>query len=391
MKTITLITQGNRSEVQPFLALATALQKEGYQVRLAAPAAFAHYARKTGLPFFPISDNAAAPAFEAQRSMLAAAQDANLIIAHLNVLDWAQAIAEKLECHLHIVALQPHAPFLPTTSGWSRLEQALATARHFQDWHSRMKLANAWRREMGLPQQLVCPLRKALKQGTPFLHAYSPTLAGDGEKHGPQHHLTGQWVLSDRFRFRLPGNAPSTEFSEWLYRGGRPVFFDLNGLPASKRETYLKGIQRLSQRQGFRAIISADWVEQEGLYERDIFCLNGVDHEWLFRHCAAIVHHGGSGTIHAGVRAGIPNLLCSTDSSQAYWGRQLEKRGIGVHLPYRQLGESSLEAALDKALQLSAIAKAKAVGQAVSEENGLEYVVDMVAQLLGREQLAVAV
>lgn len=391
MKTITLITQGNRGEVQPFLALATALAKQGYQIRLAAPVAFAHYARRTKLPFFPISEANIALSFEAQRAMLAAAQGASLIIANLNVLDWAQPIAEKLDCPLHIVTLQPQAPFLPTTSGWSGLEKGLATARHYLDWKGRMKLANAWRRELGLSYQVICPLRKALKQRTPFLHAYSPELAGEVEKHSTQHHLTGQWVLSDQFRYRLPGNTPSTELSEWLYRGGRPVFFDLNGLPESRREAYLQGIQRLSLRHGFRAIVSADWLEKEGLYERDIFCLQGVDHEWLFQHCAIIVHHGGSGTIHAGVRAGVPNLLCSTDASQAYWGRQLEKRGIGVHLPYHQLNESSLEAALQRALQLRVIAKAKTIGQAVSAENGLEYVLDMVARHLGVEEVAVAV
>lgn len=391
METITLITQGNRSDVQPFMALAAALEEEGYQARLAAPAAFAHYARRTGLKFYPIPETQSAPAFEAQRAMLAAAEGAQLVIAHLNVLDWVQAIAEKLECPLQVAALQPHAPYLPTTSGWSRMEQLLATARHFRDWKRRMRLANAWRRELGLPGQLGCPMRKALKSGTPFLHAYSPALAGDGEKYGPQHHLTGQWVLTDRFRFRLPGNTPSTELSEWLYRGGRPVFFGLNDLPEARRESALLSIRQLSQRHGFRAIISAGWLEKEGLHERDIFFLKGIDHEWLFRHCALIAHHGGSGTIHAGVRAGVPNLLCSTGASQAYWGRQLEKRGIGVHLPYSQLNEASLESALQKALQLSTIAKAKAAGEMLREENGLEYVVSLVMRQLGRKKAAMAV
>lgn len=29
-----------------------------------------------------------------------------------------------------------------------------------------------------------------------------------------------------------------------------------------------------------------------------------VPHDWLFPHCSAVVHHGGSGTTAAGLRAG---------------------------------------------------------------------------------------
>jgi hypothetical protein len=34
-----------------------------------------------------------------------------------------------------------------------------------------------------------------------------------------------------------------------------------------------------------------------------------VPHSWLFAKCSAAVHHGGSGTMHAALAAGLPSLV----------------------------------------------------------------------------------
>jgi hypothetical protein len=45
---------GSRGDVQPFVALGTALQRYGHRVRLATHDVFAEFVRKSGLEFYPI-------------------------------------------------------------------------------------------------------------------------------------------------------------------------------------------------------------------------------------------------------------------------------------------------------------------------------------------------
>lgn len=45
---------GSRGDVQPFIALGTALQQYGHRVRLATHDVFADFVRKSGLEFYPI-------------------------------------------------------------------------------------------------------------------------------------------------------------------------------------------------------------------------------------------------------------------------------------------------------------------------------------------------
>jgi hypothetical protein len=42
--------------------------------------------------------------------------------------------------------------------------------------------------------------------------------------------------------------------------------------------------------------------------EENIWFGNDLPHEWLFSRCKLTVHHGGSGTTHAAVRAGVPTV-----------------------------------------------------------------------------------
>ena len=51
--------------------------------------------------------------------------------------------------------------------------------------------------------------------------------------------------------------------------------------------------------------------------------------EELFRHCSAVVHHGGSGTTAAAARAGLPQLVCPFMWDQFSWAQVVEWKGLG--------------------------------------------------------------
>jgi sterol 3beta-glucosyltransferase len=54
-----------------------------------------------------------------------------------------------------------------------------------------------------------------------------------------------------------------------------------------------------------RGVLLGGWT---GLGARDlpetVYCIDSVPHDWLFPQMAAVVHHGGTGTTAAGLRAG---------------------------------------------------------------------------------------
>ncbi|WP_127747506.1 glycosyltransferase [Parasedimentitalea marina] len=75
--------------------------------------------------------------------------------------------------------------------------------------------------------------------------------------------------------------------------------------------------------------------EGQSLYEwskENIFEIESCPFDWLFPQCAAVVHHGGAGTLAAGILAGRPTIVCATQGDQPFHGSLAETRGIGRYL-----------------------------------------------------------
>ena len=52
-----------------------------------------------------------------------------------------------------------------------------------------------------------------------------------------------------------------------------------------------------------------------------IYSLGNCPHDWLFGHCRGVIHHGGAGTVAAGLRAGKPTFICPFFGDQFFWGQ----------------------------------------------------------------------
>ncbi|CAI5518043.1 unnamed protein product [Closterium sp. Naga37s-1] len=60
-----------------------------------------------------------------------------------------------------------------------------------------------------------------------------------------------------------------------------------------------------------------------------VLVLHGpVSHKWLFPRCCFVLHHAGSGTTAAALRAGVPQLLCPFILDQHYWAHRLCYLGV---------------------------------------------------------------
>lgn len=368
MKAITLITLGKETAVHYLLALGAQLQQRGMNACLAAAPAFGPLARKAGLRFQPLAADQASlenPGRELLRQVQELARNASLMVVHQASLAVVQA-AGPLPCLVTGLGLEASELF-------SRIQK-----------------------KGGLLGRVASWIKEGSRNGAgpyvPTLYNFSPQLLPGKEAESSTLHFTGQWAIPDSLQWKLSGRAPSPALNDWLYHGGRPVFFDLSQAPEEERELLLGMVKGLSEKMGFRALVCAPWEScKEGLLQRDIFRVAAPVQEWLFQQCAAVIHYRSSEKLPAAIRAGVPSILCASGTEAQGWGEVLQQRGIGIHLRREPLAAAALEAALEQALRLSMQYKAKAMGKALREENGLEYAANVICRQAEEKQMALAV
>lgn len=65
------------------------------------------------------------------------------------------------------------------------------------------------------------------------------------------------------------------------------------------------------------------------IFNGKLFCFSGmVPYNWMFRTCAAAIHHGGSGSVAAALQAGIPQIICPFMLDQFYWAEKMSWLGV---------------------------------------------------------------
>jgi UDP:flavonoid glycosyltransferase YjiC (YdhE family) len=111
----------------------------------------------------------------------------------------------------------------------------------------------------------------------------------------------------------------------------------------------------------------------------DVLAVRDVPHSWLFPRVAAVVHHGGAGTTAAGLRAGVPTIVCPFFGDQPYWGERVAALGAGPSpLPFRALTVPDLAARLRRATSDPSIRERAAVlGTRLRAEDGIARALDV--------------
>jgi sterol 3beta-glucosyltransferase len=121
-----------------------------------------------------------------------------------------------------------------------------------------------------------------------------------------------------------------------------------------------------------------------GAVGEQVFCLEDVPHAWLFPRCSALVHHGGSGTTAAGLRAGVPALLIPRATDQFFWGSRVHSLGCGPDpLPQRALSAEKLARGMLQAVSGSSYQLQSAtLGEKIRSEQGVENAVRLISAKL---------
>ncbi|BCX06056.1 MAG: glycosyl transferase family 1 [Candidatus Roseilinea sp.] len=406
---ITILTLGSRGDVQPYVALGLGLQRAGHAVRLVTDSGFAAFVRDYGLDFAPLEtgviqliqspEGKAALMGRGLFSMIKrmmpvlrrmmddawdASQGSDAIVYHPKVMAGVH-IAEKLNVPACLaIALPAYAPTAafanPVIGGGdygptiNKLSYDLLTKVGMLPYR---KMINAFRREkLGLPPYKDDLLLRG--QPVPKLYAYSEHVVPRPSDWGDDVHVTGYWFLS-----APPDWRPSRELLAFLSAGAPPVYVGFGSMStqdaAAKSAIVLEAVRRT----GLRAILATGWGGLTAANAPEgVFVLDGAPHDWLFPQCAAVVHHGGSGTTAAGLRAGKPTVIVPFFGDQPFWGRRVAALGVGpAPIPQKKLTADVLADALRVATSDADMAqRAKALSERICAEDGVARAIQAIAR-----------
>jgi sterol 3beta-glucosyltransferase len=189
--------------------------------------------------------------------------------------------------------------------------------------------------------------------------------------------MTGDWFLDDAPQdWRL-----DPALAEFLEGGGPPIYIGFGSMTTADPAQLAREVVAGAVRAGVRAILATGWGGLAEMAVPDsVHVIEEAPHAALFRHVAAVVHHGGAGTTAAGLRAGLPTLICPLAVDQPFWGRRLRALGCGPEpQPLKRLRADRFADGLrDLTANPSYRQRAGAIADAIAGEDGLGRAVAVV-------------
>lgn len=410
---ILILTVGTRGDVQPYVALGVGLQAAGHLVTVATAASFAEFVRERGLLFAPLRGEFLELLQTAEgkamvigkgnplkllrqlqpmlRDMLddawRAAADCDLLIYHPKALA-GHSLAEKLGIPgvlaLPLPLYSPTrafpSPILPVANLGGALNRISHRLIVRAAAASTRGVVNRWRKTtLGL-----APVDDELRlHGQPLrrLYGYSPAVVptpADWDEHSV---ATGYWFLDRRSDWQPPESLVT-----FLRAGPPPVYVGFGSMPTEDAAAKTRIVLEALARTGQRGVIATGWG---GLARADmppgVYVLDAAPHDWLFPQMAAVVHHGGAGTTAAGLRAGVPTLICPFFGDQPFWGRRVAALGAGPQaIPQRRLTTERLAEAIRMLTSDTTMRqRAETLGATIRAEDGIGRAVTLIEDHAG--------
>ncbi len=362
--TAIVIGLGSAGDVHPNAGLAQALRRRGHRAVLVAPSVFRSLAERAGLEFIGLG---------ADPQYYAALHDPDIwnpyrafsVVARRLILPWlrpvyelireryepgrtvvaapgaafgARIAHEKLGAPLATVHLQPvmlRSTVQPGCYGFPNIVARLPRPLRrlylaAADWFVIDRLlapeTNAFRAELGL-----APVSRLFDR---WLHSPQMVIGMFPEWFAPVQpdwppnlHLTG-FPLWDEGSLR----PPSRELEAFLAAGPPPLVFTAGSAMAQGRD-FFRVSANVCRAGGWRGIFLTQFPEQLPSRLPDGVChFDYVPFSAVLPRAAALVHHGGIGTMAQALAAGIPQLVVPMAHDQPDNALRLRRLGVGDFL-----------------------------------------------------------
>ncbi|XP_074556023.1 sterol 3-beta-glucosyltransferase UGT80B1-like [Curcuma longa] len=410
---IAMLVVGTRGDVQPFIAFAKKLQEFGHHVRLATHVNFCSFVRSFGLEFYPLGGNPRVMAGYMARNkgfILSGPAEINVQRKQLKeIIDSilpactepdlvtgmpfrAQAIianppayghlhvAEALGVPLHIFFTMPWTPTNEFPHPFARVPQSAAYKLSYLIldlivwWGIRGFINDFRKRKLKLPPIAYFSTYHGSLSHLPTGYMWSPHLVPKPSDWGALVDVVGFCFLNNGTKYQ-----PKKDFQQWLQQGPKPIYIGFGSVPLEDARKTTTIILEALKYVGQRGIISRGWGDLGCLYEvpADVYLLGDCPHDWLFPHCAAVVHHGGAGTTASGLRAGCPTAIIPFFGDQFFWGERIHAIGVGpAPIPISELTVERLANAVKFMLKPEVKLRAMELAKQIQNEDGVTAAVN---------------
>jgi vancomycin aglycone glucosyltransferase len=388
---IACVILGTRGDVQPMIALATGLIKRGHEVIVCAPSENEQQAKTYNCPFVTfgpeikkkIKDNP-----EKQKGGVAIrispAQGKKIILDQINLLPdkikdvdlvlgagiviGVQTAADRLKVPYRLVAFYPI--ILGTTKddplknrlmfGFGRMMMNLMMKGYMNKARAKYGLQpikDIWEHWMGENVIIACDKElNAAREGTAFAFTQ-----------------TGFMLLPSK-------NGLSDDVETFLDSGKPPVYIGFGSNPITSPEKYSQMFKQVRDATNQRLIISKGWAGFPEMNDCDIIYVDEMPFEILFPRLAAIVYHGGTGTMAAVSRAGIPQAAFPFMGDQFDNRKQIVKLGLGPNTcDFKKITAEAISSAITECITNDKYKKnAEDISQRLQNINGIELTIQLI-------------
>lgn len=240
---------------------------------------------------------------------------------------------------------------------------------------------DAQRRDLGLPEVTGPAQLRITERGALEIQAYDevcfPGLAAEWAGWDRQRPFVGGLTLA------LPTESDD-EVLDWISAGTPPVCFAFGSMAMNSPTDTLAMVSAACAQLGERALMcsgSSDFGDIT--HPEHVKVVGMVNYEAVFPACRAVVHHGGSGTTAAALRAGVPTLVLWAAPDRQMWGTRVKKLKVGTSRRFSRTTKKSLVADLRTILAPQYIARAREVATRMTKSNeSVETTADLVEGLV---------
>lgn len=361
-----LASYGTRGDVEPSVAVGRELRRRGHDVHLAVPPELVSFAESAGLaavPYGPEVRDFLNEEFlrnmwrdffrsawtirgpvkvvrkvwepiirywdEVSTTLLSLADGADLLSTGLNFEQAAANVAEFYAiplATLHHFPMRANGQLVPTAP--PMVVRSTMTAVEWLFWRSTKRVENAQRNRLHLPKARRRSQRRIDRRHALEIQAYDeacfPGLAAEWAKWDGRRPFVGALTM------QLSTDADD-DVASWITAGTPPICFGSGSIPVESPADMVEMISTACAELGERALICFGGTDFSGVPRFDHVKVVGVvNYATVFPACRAVVHHGGSGTTAASMRAGVPTLILWSSADQPYWGNQVKRLKVGT-------------------------------------------------------------
>ncbi|MGV0812725.1 glycosyltransferase [Mycolicibacterium boenickei] len=413
-----LASYGTRGDIEPLVAVGRELLGRGHDVQMAVPPDLVSFAEAAGLTAVPYGPDLQAvldahrdfwthffrnfwkvrelielrrevvePFHQCWKDIIATltslADGADLLFTGVNFEDAAGNVAEYYDiplATLHLFPLRANGQFVPFLP--ARLGRSTMKASEWVAWRNAKKVEAIQRGELALPKATSPSPWRLTERGCLEIQGYEeacfPGLATEWAQWSDQRPFVGALTMD------LPGDADD-EVASWIAAGTPPIFFGFGSLPMESGAKTLAMISSACAQLGERALVCSAGTDLSDVPPSEhVKVVGAMNYSAAFPACRAVVHHGGLGTTAAGLRAGVPTLILSTDLDQTLWGRRVKQLKVGTARRFSGTTEKSLVADLRTILDPQYAARAREVAtQMTKPAESVMATADLVEKFAG--------